>query len=36
MKDTQKEILRLNNRIVSQNSDIPTKIVKENADIFAE
>ena len=30
----QKEILNLNNKNASQNSDIPTKIIKENSDIF--
>ena len=30
----QKEILNLNNKKTSQNSDIPTKIIKEKSDIF--
>ena len=30
----QKEILNLNNKKASQNSVIPTKIIKENSDIF--
>ena len=34
MEEIQKEILNLNNKKASQNSDIPTKIVKENSDIF--
>ena len=29
-------MLKLDNKKASQNSDIPTKIIKENADIFAE
>ena len=33
---TSKEILKLDNKKASQNSDIPTKILKENADIFTE
>ena len=34
--DTQKEILRLDNKKASQNSGVPTKIIKGNADIFAD
>ena len=30
----QKEILNLNNKKGSQNSNIPTKIIKENSDTF--
>ena len=32
----QKEILNLNNKKASQNSDISTKIIKENSDIFGK
>ena len=32
----QKKILTLNNKKASQNSDIPTKIIKENSDIFGK
>ena len=35
-EDAQKEILKLDNKKASQNSEIPTKIIKENADIFPE
>ena len=34
MEEIQKEILNLNNKKASQNSDIPTKIIKENSDMF--
>ena len=34
IEQIQKEILILNNKKASQNSDIPTKIIKENSDIF--
>ena len=34
--DVQKEVLNLNNKKASQNSDIPTKIIKENSDIFGK
>ena len=34
IEEIQKEILNLNNKKVSQNSNIPTKINKENSDIF--
>ena len=34
IEETQKEVLNLNNKKASQNSDIPTKIIKENSDIF--
>ena len=34
IEEIQKEILNLNNNKASQNSDIPTKIIKENSDIF--
>ena len=36
VEDTQKEILKLDNKKASPISDISTKIIKENADIFAE
>ena len=36
IEETQKEILNLNNKKTSQNSDIPTKIIKENSDIFGK
>ena len=32
----QKEIHKLNNSKVSQHSDIPTKIIKSNSDIFSD
>ena len=31
-----KEILNLNNKKASENSDIPTKIIKENSDIYGK
>ena len=34
IEDIQKEILNLNNKKASQNSDIPTKIIQKNSDIF--
>ena len=34
IEETQKEVLNLNNKKASQNSDIPTKIIKKNSDIF--
>ena len=34
IEKTQKEILNLNNKKASQNSHIPTKIIKESSDIF--
>ena len=34
IEEIQKEILNLNNKKASQNSNIPTKINKENSDIF--
>ena len=34
--ETQKEILNLNNKKASQNSDIPTKIIQENSDMFGK
>ena len=36
IEDLQKQIWRLDNKKASQNFNIPTKIIKENADIFAE
>ena len=36
IEETQKEVLNLNNKKASQNSDIPTKIIKENSDIFGK
>ena len=36
IKEIQKEILNLNNKKASQNSDIPTKIIKENSDIYGK
>ena len=36
IEKTQKEILNLNNKKASQNSDIPTKIIKKNSDIFGK
>ena len=36
LEDLQKQIWRLDNKKASQNFNIPTKIIKENADIFAE
>ena len=34
IEEIQKEILNLNNKKASQNSDIRTKIIKENSDTF--
>ena len=34
IEEMQKEILNLNNKKASQNSDISTKIIKENSDIY--
>ena len=34
IEEIQKEILNINNKKASRNSDIPTKIIKENSDIF--
>ena len=34
IEEIRKEILNLNNKEASQNSDIPTKIIMENSDIF--
>ena len=36
IEETQKEVLNLNNKKASQNSDIPTKIIKEKSDIFGK
>ena len=36
LEKTQKEILNLNNKKASQNCNIPTKIIKENSDIFGK
>ena len=36
IEETQKEILNLNNKKASENSDIPTKIIKETSDIFGK
>ena len=36
IEETQKEILNLNNKKASQNSDIPTKMIKENSDVFGK
>ena len=36
IEEIEKEISKLNSKKASQNSDIPTRIVKENADIFAD
>lgn len=36
IEDIQKEILKLDNKKVSQNSNIPTEIINGNGDIFAE
>ena len=36
IEETQKDILNLNNKKASQNSDIPTKTIKENSDIFGK
>ena len=36
IEEIQKEILNLNNKKASQNSNIPTKIIKENSDIFGK
>ena len=33
--DTEKEILDLNGNNASQNSDMPTKVIEENLDIFS-
>ena len=33
--DIEKEILNLNRNKASQNSDMPTKVIKENSDIFS-
>ena len=33
--DIEKEIINLNGNQASQNSDIPTKVIKENSDIFS-
>ena len=35
-EETQKEILNLNNKKASQNSDTPIKIIQENSDIFGK
>ena len=35
-KDIEKEILNLNVVKASQDSDIPTKIIKKNSDIFSD
>ena len=35
-KDIEKEILNLNLVKASQDSDIPTKIIKKNSDIFSD
>ena len=34
IEEIQKEILNINNKKASRNSDIPTKIIKGNSDIF--
>ena len=36
IEEIEKEIDNLNIKKASQNCDIPTRIVKENADIFAD
>ena len=36
IEETQKEVLNLNNKKASQNADIPTKIIKENSNIFGK
>ena len=36
IEEMQKEILNLNNKKRTQNSDIPAKIIKENFDIFGK
>ena len=36
IEETQKEVLNLNNKKASRNSDIPTKIIKGNSDIFGK
>ena len=36
IEEMQKEILNLNNKKKTQNSDIPAKIIKENFDIFGK
>ena len=33
--DIEKEILNLNGNKASQNSDMPTKVIKGNSDIFS-
>ena len=33
--DIEKEILNLNGNKASQNSEMPTKVIKENSDIFS-
>ena len=35
-EDIEKEILKLNDTKTSQQSDIPTKIMKMNVDVFCE
>ena len=35
-EEIQKEIHKLNNNNASQHSDIPTKIIKSNSDIFSD
>ena len=35
-KDIEKELLNLNVAKASQDSDIPTKIIKKNSDIFSD
>ena len=35
-KDIEKEILNLNIAKASQDSDIPTKIIKKNSDVFSD
>ena len=36
IEDTQKEIIKVDNKKVSKNSGLPSKIKKENADNFLE
>ena len=36
IEEIQKEILNLNYKMASQNSDAPAKIIKENCDIFGK
>ena len=36
IEEIEKEINRLSSKKAYQNSDIPTRIVKENADFFAD